>query len=85
MYGARPVADCKKIAIFGTSLPLNQAFSETALANFFQFAWTCAQEQYLSNEGSNVLLDLVKAELGHSKADFKPSILSKLLGRRSVL
>ena len=40
----------------------------------------CAQEQDLSNERSNVLLDLAKAELRCSEADSKPLISSKLIG-----
>ena len=63
-----------KRAIFGTSLPLTQSFSETVLANFLWFAWKCAQE--LSNKGSSVLPDLVEAELRRFKADPKPSIRS---------
>ena len=46
------------------------------LANVFQFARTRAQKENLSNEGSNVPLDLVKAELWCCKADSKPSIIS---------
>ena len=76
MYAGRPLAGRKKWPMFGSSLPLNQSSSETVLANFFYFAWTCVQEQDLSNEGSNVLLDLVKAELRFFKADSKPSMSS---------
>ena len=36
----------------------------------------CAKEQYLSNEGSTALLDLVKGESRCFKADPKPSIRS---------
>ena len=64
MYAARPVADRKK-TISDTSPPLNWPFSETGRGapTFFLFAYICALEQDLSNEGSIVLLDRVKAEL----------------------